>query len=241
MAQAGAGPSDSGSGYNIIRGTDDEANFMGMSLLPPRSTVVRRTTAAGAKRDFYTEEDDGYYDNDEGEVVTRFKFYFILLFIITICCSVCLSVSLSLSLSGGSVSSALPFRPAFVAQQAQSSGSFTYLTNPTHQTTTPGGGGGRGSAAAPGSPSHNQHHRRQAQPPYRLPLWVHLLAALAAGGVRLPTAPSSSSSSSYCSTGAAVRVARVVGFLAQVGALVFVAVLAYESLHNGEVSAPVRS
>ena len=63
MAQAGAGPSDSGSGYNIIRGTDDEANFMGMSLLPPRSTVVRRTTAAGAKRDFYTEEDDGYYDN----------------------------------------------------------------------------------------------------------------------------------------------------------------------------------
>ena len=240
MAQAGAGPSDSGSGYNIIRGTDDEANFMGMSLLPPRSTVVRRTTAAGAKRDFYTEEDDGYYDNDEGEVVTRFKFYFILLFIITICCSVCLSL-LSLSLSGGSVSSALPFRPAFVAQQAQSSGSFTYLTNPTHQTTTPGGGGGRGSAAAPGSPSHNQHHRRQAQPPYRLPLWVHLLAALAAGGVRLPTAPSSSSSSSYCSTGAAVRVARVVGFLAQVGALVFVAVLAYESLHNGEVSAPVRS
>ena len=98
MAQAGAGPSDSGSGYNIIRGTDDEANFMGMSLLPPRSTVVRRTTAAGAKRDFYTEEDDGYYDNDEGEVITRFKFYFILLFIITICCSVCLSLSLSLSL-----------------------------------------------------------------------------------------------------------------------------------------------
>ena len=101
---------------------------MGMSLLPPRSTVVRRTTAAGAKRDFYTEEDDGYYDNDEGEVVTRFKFYFILLFIITICCSVCLSLSLSLSLSQAAASQALfpsaplssPSRPSRLAHSPTS-------------------------------------------------------------------------------------------------------------------------